>query len=70
MENEPVTPFERKITKVVPCMDGTAEVTYECGHGAIWIIPPQVTASLCADCVHDYVAAQNYRGREESDVEA
>lgn len=35
-----INPFERKIVKTVLCVDGTAEVTYECGHEAIWVIPP------------------------------
>ena len=49
----PVDSFQRKITSVIPNDDGSAEVTYECGHSATWVIPPQGIAEIaCAECVN------------------
>jgi len=53
--------LERKITKVEPEEDGSALVTYECGHSAIWVIPPRQDIVLaCAECVDELL--REHRG--------
>ena len=47
---------EKRITRIELNGDGTADVTYECGHTATWIIPPKgITSVVCAECVDEFV---------------
>lgn len=44
--------FERRIVSKTLNIDGTADVTYECGHSAVWIIPPHGDSTpCCVECL-------------------
>jgi hypothetical protein len=47
--------FDRKITKRVQNDDGTEDVTFECGHEAVFVIPSVQDVYACAQCINDYV---------------
>lgn len=57
-----MTTFDRQIVAVEPQDDGSALVTYDCGHSALWVIPPQgIVAIACAQCVNEFVEANKVK---------
>jgi hypothetical protein len=48
--------FERRIVCRIQCLDGTEEVTLECGHSVVRVIPePTAKYLYCAECLHNFV---------------
>jgi hypothetical protein len=49
--------FDRELIACVIVEDGAAEVTYSCGHKAIWIVPPHPKQRyiVCAQCVNGWI---------------
>jgi hypothetical protein len=52
----PGSEFRRKITKQHSLDDGCEEITLECGHMLIMVIPGfERTEMECAQCIHEYL---------------
>ena len=64
--------FERAITNAVLQQDGTAVVTYSCGHTAIWIIPPSAfqNTGQCSVCINEAIDRWKRERRAEREKQA
>jgi hypothetical protein len=51
--HEMMSPFDREIVRCLFLSDGTAEVTFSCGHETTWINPPSTNPRYwkCVQCV-------------------
>jgi len=52
---------ERELRNVVPCIDGTQEVTLECGHSFILIAAGAAQPQICTECLHEALKQQRSR---------